>query len=140
MAVPKTGVFRRKSGNRQTIQEFGKAEFWSFCAFAEKNAVFLTNQGCKGGKSGNRQTVQEFCFAEFFSFCAFAEKNAVSLANQGCKGALAHKKPLLTKRPKPKPRIQLTLNSGKKMPVPQAKTHTKAETGKLSKNSALQNS
>ena len=69
MAVPKTGVFRRKSGNRQTIQEFGKAEFWSFCAFAEKNAVFLTNQGCKGGKSGNRQTVQEFCFAEFFSFC-----------------------------------------------------------------------
>ena len=51
MAVPKTGVFRRKSGNRQTIQEFCFAEFLSFCAFAEKNAVSLANQGCKGSQS-----------------------------------------------------------------------------------------
>ena len=64
--------------------------------------------------------------ANYLELCAFAEKNAVFLTNQGCKGALAHKKPLLTKRRKPKPR--------KKMPV------SKAETGKLSKNSALQNS
>ena len=39
----------------------------------------------------------------FLQFCAFAEKNAVSLAKPDCKGALAQKKPLLTKRPKPKP-------------------------------------
>ena len=49
----------------------------------------------------------------FLQFCAFAEKNAVSLAKPDCKGALAHKNPFLSKRPKPKPRIQLTLNSGK---------------------------
>ena len=31
MAVPKTGVFRCKTRNRQTIQEFCFAEFLSFC-------------------------------------------------------------------------------------------------------------
>ena len=50
----------------------------------------------------------------------------MSLANQGCKGALASKKPYLTKRPKPKPRIQLTLNSAIKMPPPQAKKTVQA--------------
>ena len=82
--------------------EFGTSRILKFCAFAKKNAVSLTNQGCKGCQNAspfclttlsiqdpsieNRHTVPEFGFAEFFSFCAFAEKNAVSLTNQGCKG------------------------------------------------------
>ena len=40
--------------NRQTIQEFGFAEFLSFCAFAKKNAVSLAKPDCKGGKSVGR--------------------------------------------------------------------------------------
>ena len=55
-----------KEENGKPTPEFGFAEFWSFCAFAEKNAVFLTNQGCKGGKSGNRQTI-----AKSIAFCSF---------------------------------------------------------------------
>ena len=73
--------------NRRTVPEFGLRRILELCAFAEKNAVSLTNQGCKGGKSGNRHN--------YLKFCAFAKKNAVSLANQGCKGcqneALRHK-------------------------------------------------
>ena len=36
---------------KQTIQEFGTAEFLCFCVFAGKNAVYLANQSCKDGKS-----------------------------------------------------------------------------------------
>ena len=45
---------------------------------------------------------------------------------------MAHKNPFLSKRHEPKPR--------KKTPVSKAEKHSKARTGKLSKNSALQNS
>ena len=48
--------------------EFGLRRIRRFCAFAEKNAVFLANQGCKGSQTVNRHTFPEFGFAEFWSF------------------------------------------------------------------------
>ena len=44
------------------------------------------------------------------------------------------------KAPSQSLRIQLTLNSVIRMPISLAEKHSKAKTGKLSKNSALQNS
>ncbi|MBO8457193.1 MAG: hypothetical protein IAA81_03065 [Spirochaetes bacterium] len=41
--VPQSSVPQK---NRQTIAK--SYAFCSFCAFAKKNAVSLTNQGCKG--------------------------------------------------------------------------------------------
>ena len=52
--------------NRHTVP-FGFAEFFNFCAFAEKNSVSLTNQGCKGGKSVGRDDrlwPQKLCAAK----------------------------------------------------------------------------
>ena len=57
----------------------------------------------KHSKAKTGKLSPEFGESRILEFCAFAEKNAVSLAKPDCKGALAHKKPLLTKRPKPKP-------------------------------------
>ena len=56
--------------------------YLKFCAFAKKNAVSLTNQGCKG------------CQNE--ALCRKAR-------HRGSRGALAHKNSLLTKRREPKP-------------------------------------
>ena len=56
--------------------------YLKFCAFAKKNAVSLTNQGCKG------------CQNE--ALCRKAR-------HRGSRGALAHKNTLLTKRREPKP-------------------------------------
>ena len=43
MAVPKTGVFRRKTRNRQTIQEFCFAEFLSFVPLQRKTQCLRQN-------------------------------------------------------------------------------------------------
>ena len=42
-----------QSENRHIIPGIRLSRIPEFCAFAEKNAVFLTNQGCKGGQNGH---------------------------------------------------------------------------------------
>ena len=104
-AVGKTGVTRRKSSPlpylclllkkqifaaflKQTVPEFGASRILEFCAFAEKNAVSLANQGCKGGQ------------------------------NVGRNDRLWHlKSRYLPKAPSQSPRIQLALNSVIRMPI-----------------------
>ena len=39
---------------RRTVPEFGESRILEFCAFAEKNAVSLANQGCKGSQNAGR--------------------------------------------------------------------------------------
>ena len=110
---------------KQTIQEFGTAEFLSF---------------------GTRQLHKLRVFrCQNEALCHKAR-------HRGSRGALAHKNSLLTKRREPKPtnsacaefanqnanavsqslRIQLALNSLIRTPVSLAEKHSKAKTGKLS--------
>ena len=45
-----------KHSKRETgklFREFGASRILEFCAFAEKNAVSLANQDCKGGQNGH---------------------------------------------------------------------------------------
>ena len=90
---------------KQTIQEFGTSRILKFCAFAKKNAVSLTNQGCKGCQNEALCHNPKLCATtksklsknsahSRITLCVFAGKNAVYLANQSCKGcqneALCH--------------------------------------------------
>ena len=47
-AKEETGILSKNSALQNNAKS---AAFCSFCAFAEKNAVSLANQGCKGSKS-----------------------------------------------------------------------------------------
>ncbi len=44
-----TALVKQETGVQS--QNSANAEFWSFCVFAGKNAVYLANQSCKDGKS-----------------------------------------------------------------------------------------
>ena len=85
-----------------------------------------------GFKGENRHTIQEFCFAEFLSFVPLQRKTQCLRQNLVAKVLWHIKSRFLPKAPSQSLRIQLTLNSLIRTPVPQAKTHTKAETGKPS--------
>ena len=102
---------RRKPANSPRIR---LRRILKFCAFAKKNAVSLTNQGCKGCQNEalcrkskalcQKKPANYRKKRSFLQFCAFAKKNAVSLTNQGCKGcqneALCRKsKALCQKKP-----------------------------------------
>ena len=81
----KPRFLHRKPANHPRIR---LRRILELCAFAEKNAVFLTNQGCKGGKSVGRND------------------------------RLWHpKSPSLLKPSSPSHRIRLTLNSVIRMPI-----------------------
>ena len=81
--------------------------YLKFCAFAKKNAVSLTNQGCKGCQQCLRQNL--------------VAKVLWHLKNSDLPNAVSQSL-----------RIQLALNSLIRPPVSLAEKHSKAKTGKLS--------
>ena len=50
--LPKAGK-HSKTETGKLFREFGASRILEFCAFAEKNAVSLANQDCKGGQNGH---------------------------------------------------------------------------------------
>ena len=50
--VPKAGKHSKRETGKSS-KNSAQAEFWSFCAFAERNAVSLAKTDCKGGKNGH---------------------------------------------------------------------------------------
>ena len=102
-AIGKTWVSRRESKAlchknkanypriRHKPNNAKSTAFCSFCVFAGKNAVSLTNQGCKGC-----QNVSPLYF-DYFA------KSRISARHRGSRDALAPIKPWPPKSPKPKP-------------------------------------
>ena len=133
MAVPKTGVSRRKSTPLP----------WSLTTFEKVEFPLLFQKPIQDPSTENRHTVPEFGFAEFFSFCTrllVKQEFPAAKALVGMTGFDTRKAHPYQNAVSQSLRIQLALNSLIRPPVSLAEKHSKAETGKQSENSASPNS
>ena len=101
-----------KAETGKLFREFGASRIPKFCAFAEKNAVSLANQDCKGGQNGHvdraiasgvhKKSGKQSQKAQLFAVLAqgiytkheyFNAKTLVGMTGFGIKKATTYQKP-----------------------------------------------